>query len=124
MSKGDTMVLFINNQNIIYAINEEMKKEDVSSIQNAIWQNGDFSFFEGEEKDGFLKIFRWNGEQPEIEYQAIPIQNEITQFDRIEYKLDKSQDEIRQEGADLLMVELQQRGIISLHNAGGVLFNQ
>ena len=31
------MVLFINNQNIIYAINEEMKKEDVSSIQNAIW---------------------------------------------------------------------------------------
>ena len=64
---------------------------------------------------------KWESYEPEVIPEPEP---QPTQLDIIESKLDKSQDEIRQEGADLLMAELQQRGIISLHNAGGVLFNQ
>lgn len=64
----------------------------------------------------------WESYEPEVITEPEP---QPTQLDLIESKLDKSQDEIRQEGADLLMSELQQRGIISLHNfGGGVLFNQ
>lgn len=58
----------------------------------------------------------WESYEPEVIHEPEP---QPTQLDIIESKLDKSQDEIRQEGADLLMTELQQRGIISLHNAGG-----
>ena len=59
---------------------------------------------------------KWESYEPEVIPEPEP---QPTQLDIIESKLDKSQDEIRQEGADLLMAELQQRGIISLHNAGG-----
>lgn len=59
---------------------------------------------------------KWESYEPEVIPEPEP---QPTQLDIIESKLDKSQDEIRQEGADLLMTELQQRGIISLHNAGG-----
>ena len=58
----------------------------------------------------------WESYEPEVIPEPEP---QPTQLDIIESKLDKSQDEIREEGADLLMTELQQRGIISLHNAGG-----
>lgn len=80
------------------------------------------------EEDFDLTNKRWNyttSEWESYEPEVIPEpEPQPTQLDIIESKLDKSQDEIRQEGADLLMTELQQRGIISLHNAGGVLFNQ
>ena len=59
---------------------------------------------------------KWESYEPEVIPEPEP---QPTQLDIIESKLDKSQDDIRQEGADLLMAELQQRGIISLHNAGG-----
>lgn len=75
------------------------------------------------EEDFDLTNQRWNfttSEWESYEPEVIPEpEPQPTQLDIIESKLDKSQDEIRQEGADLLMAELQQRGIISLHNSGG-----
>lgn len=65
------------------------------------------------------KRWNYNTSKWEVYKSESIVEPKLTQLDLIESKLDKSQDEIRQEGADLLMTELQQRGIISLHNAGG-----
>lgn len=44
--------------------------------------------------------------------EYVPPEPELTQLDRIEKQLGKSQDEIRQEGADSVMEELVKRGLI------------
>lgn len=107
------MVLFLNN-GVIYAKNKEMKKEEIIEIADAVWYDGDFSFFDGENKEGFYKVFKWNGMKPVIEYQPIPEEpeQEKTQLDRIEEQIGKFQDEIRQEGADMVMEEMKKRGLI------------
>lgn len=44
--------------------------------------------------------------------EYIPTEQEPTQLDRMEAQLNKTQDEIRQEGADMVMEEMQKRGLI------------
>lgn len=106
------MVLFINSSDSsIYAINNLLSKEEVKKYTDAIWYDGDFSFEQGEEKEGYTKLYKWNGEKPVIEYIPTP-EPELSQLDRIEEQLGKSQDEIRQEGADIVMEELMKRGLI------------
>lgn len=105
------MVLFLTPENVIYATNKIMSKEEVETFENAVWYDREFSFFDGEEKEGFHKVFKWDGEKPIIEYIPTP-EPELSQLDRMEEQLGKSQDEIRQEGADLLMEELIKRGVV------------
>lgn len=101
------MVLFLTSENVIYAKNEKMKKEEIAGIDDAVWYDGKFSFFDGEEKEGFYKIFKWDGTKPVTEYAEIKEQTEEkTQLDRIEEQLNKSLEEIRAEGAAVASVNL------------------
>lgn len=55
---------------------------------------------------------KWNGASWESYTPPDPPELEPTQLDRMEAQLMKSQDEIRQEGADMVMEELLKRGVI------------
>ncbi|WP_302380892.1 flagellar basal-body rod protein [Anaerotignum lactatifermentans] len=55
---------------------------------------------------------RWNGESWESYTPPEPSEPEPTQLDRMEAQLNKSQDEIRQEGANSVMEELVKRGLM------------
>lgn len=55
---------------------------------------------------------KWNGTSWESYTPPEPPEPEPTQLDRMEAQLMKSQDEIRQEGADSVMEELVKRGMI------------
>lgn len=105
------MVLFLTEENIIYAANKFMSIDEIKMFENAVWYDGEFSFSDGEEKEGYYKVFKWDSEKPRLEY--VPITKpEPTQLDRMEEQLMKSQDEIRQEGADMVMEEMKKRGLI------------
>ncbi len=102
------MILYVNDENIIYGF---LPDRDTTESTDGIVFNGEFSFEQGDEKEGFCKVFKWDGEKPIIEYIPTP-EPELSQLDRMEEQLGKSQDEIRQEGADLLMEELIKRGVV------------
>lgn len=55
---------------------------------------------------------KWNGASWESYTPPDPPEPEPTQLDRIEAQLTKSQDEIQQDGADLMMAELLKRGLM------------
>lgn len=55
---------------------------------------------------------KWNGASWESYTPPDPPEPEPTQLDRIEAQLTKSQDEIQQDGADLMMAELVKRGLM------------
>ena len=55
---------------------------------------------------------KWNGVSWESYTPPDPPAPEPSQLDRIEKQLDKSQDELRQEGADMVMEEMKKRGLI------------
>lgn len=55
---------------------------------------------------------KWNGASWESYTPPEPPEPEPTQLDRMEAQLNKSQDEIRQEGADSVMEEMKKRGLI------------
>ena len=108
------MVLFVNEKSKIYAYNEVIPKEESRNYTDAVWYEGEFSFLDGEEKEGFSKTFKWDGEKPVLEYEPIPEPPEPnpTMDEKIYAAVSKSQDEIRQEGADMVMEELVKRGLM------------
>ncbi len=55
---------------------------------------------------------KWNGTSWESYTPPELPEPEPTQLDRMEAQLMKSQDEVRQEGADMVMEEMQKRGLI------------
>ncbi|MCI6056924.1 flagellar basal-body rod protein [Anaerotignum sp.] len=55
---------------------------------------------------------KWNGASWESYTPPEPPEPEPTQLDRMEAQLTKSQDELRQEGADMMMSELVKRGLM------------
>lgn len=55
---------------------------------------------------------KWNGTSWESYTPTEPPEPEPTQLDRMEAQLNKSQDELRQEGADMMMSELVKRGLM------------
>lgn len=91
--------------------NLEISKE--SSIEylseSTIWIDGDMP--EADAKEGYIAIFyvNENMQSVRVEYEPIP---EPSQLDRMEAQLTKSQDELRQEGADMMMSELVKRGLM------------
>lgn len=55
---------------------------------------------------------KWNGTSWESYTPPEPPEPEPTQLDRMEAQLNKSQDELRQDGADMMMSELVKRGLM------------
>lgn len=55
---------------------------------------------------------KWNGTSWESYTPPEPPEPEPSQLDRMEAQLNKSQDELRQEGADMVMEELVKRGLM------------
>ena len=55
---------------------------------------------------------KWNCTSWESYTPPEPPEPEPTQLDRMEAQLAKTQDEVRQEGADMVMEEMQKRGLI------------
>ena len=68
---------------------------------------------ETENREGYEAVFYMNEDMQSIrvEYEPIPAP-EPSQLDRMEAQLNKSQDELRQEGADMMMSELVKRGLM------------
>lgn len=64
------------------------------------------------EFDFELRTKKWNGTSWESYTPPELPEPEPTQLDRMEAQLMKSQDEVRQEGADMVMEELVKRGLI------------
>ena len=93
--------------------NLEISKE--SSIEylseSTIWIDGDMP--EAELREGYIAVFYVNDDMQSVrvEYEPIP-EPEPTINEKIYEAVSKSQDEIRQEGADMVMEELVKRGLM------------
>ena len=105
------MILFLDNDSNIYAFNKHIPKEEIKNYDDAVWFDGDFDFLYGEEKTGYRKLFYLREGKIEIEYKLIS-EPEPTMEEKIYTAVSKSQDEIRQEGADMVMEEMKKRGLI------------
>lgn len=106
------MILFLDNQNKIYAANDNLKKNDVSLFKNAVWYDGNFSFFDGEEKEGYIKIHKWDGEKPVVEYKPELNPYKTTQLDRIEELAKAKNADIAQSAIDSYTIELIEGGLL------------
>ena len=75
--------LFINND-VIYKIDKTYEKNKYKTSDNIVWYDGEFSFLDSENKDGYTKNFKWNGKEPVIEYEEIiPVVNEPSVEEKI-----------------------------------------
>lgn len=90
----------------------QSKQEAQSRLdETTIWIEGEIP--EIEYKEGYQHVFYVNEDMQSIrvEYEPIP-EPEPTMDEKIYAAVSKSQDEIRQEGADMVMEELVKRGLI------------
>lgn len=105
------MILFVNSNNKIEAWNEYLSEEDVSKFPDAVWFDGEIP--ETEDKEGYIVVFYLEKDTQSIRVEYEPIQKiEMTINEKIYEAVSKSQDEIRQEGADMVMEEMKKRGLI------------
>ena len=88
------------------------KEDSVEYIsENTIWIEGGLPATES--RDGYIAVFYINDDAQSIGVKYEPVtEPEPTQLDRMEAQLNKSQDELRQEGADMVMEEMKKRGLI------------
>lgn len=94
-------------------VNEYQSKEEAESRlnENTIWIEG--SLPTTEFRDGYTAVFYVNDDLSSIRVEYEPVtEPEPSQLDRMEAQLNKSQDELRQEGADMMMLELVKRGLM------------
>lgn len=106
------LVNFDNARRLIW-FNLEIRKEDATSYlsENTIWI--ECSLPATEFREGYIAVFYVNEDMQSIRVEYEPItEPEPTQLDRMEAQLNKSQDELRQEGADMMMSELVKRGLM------------
>lgn len=90
----------------------QTKEESESRLnETTIWIDGNMP--EIEHKEGYQSVIYVNDDMESIrvEYEPIP-EPEPTMDEKIYAAVNKSQDEIRQEGADMVMEELVKRGLI------------
>lgn len=102
----------LNTKKVIWFNVHQSKEEALIRLnETTIWIDGDLP--KTESKEGYQAVFYVNEDMQSlrVEYEPIP-EPEPTQLDRMEAQLNKSQDEIRQEGADMVMEEMQKRGLI------------
>jgi len=103
------MVLYVDMNKKIYGYNEFINSDPEN--KDSITYEGSFSFEQGEEKEGYNKVFYFRNGKIELDYEPIS-ESEPTIDEKIYEAISKSQDEIRQEGADMVMEELLKRGLI------------
>lgn len=107
------VVNFESNTKRVIWYNLVQSKEEAQRRLNSttIWLDSDLP--EVIDKEGHIAVFYISEDMKSlrVEYEPIP-EPEPTQLDRMEAQLNKSQDEIRQEGADMVMEEMQKRGLI------------
>lgn len=103
------MILYVDTDKRIYGYNPYIQSD--TENEDAIMYEDSFSFEQGEEKEGYNKVFYFKDGKIELDYQPIP-ESEPTIDEKIHEAVSKSQDEIRQEGADMVMEELVKRGLI------------
>lgn len=84
------MILILNNNSYVVAYNKKRAKESVDTSRGEVWYDGDFEFGMGEDIEGKVKRYKWNGAEVEIEYFDVPIEHatpEPSQLDRIEQQV-------------------------------------
>lgn len=93
--------------------NQLQSKEEAQKRVNetTVWIDGELP--EAELREGYNKVFYVNDDMQavRVEYEAI-LEPELTINEKIYEAVSKSQDELRQEGADMVMEEMQKRGLI------------
>lgn len=96
---------------IWYNLVQTKKEAEHRLDDTTIWIEGEIP--EIEYKEGYQHVFYVNEDMQSIrvEYELIP-ETEPTINEKIYDAVSKSQDEIRQEGADMVMEELVKRGLI------------
>lgn len=96
---------------LMYNIYQNMEESKSRLDETTIWIDGDLP--KTESKEGYQAVFYVNEDMKSlrVEYEPIP-EPEPTMEEKIYTAVSKSQDEIRQEGADMVMEELVKRGLI------------
>lgn len=64
------------------------------------------------DEDFDIENKRWNGSSWESYTPPEPPEPQPSQLDRIEEQINKNQDDLRQEGANMMMEELIKRGVV------------
>lgn len=107
-------MVFFQKDSIIYAKNNQMTRDEMKKYTDAVWYDGEFSFFDGEEREGFYKLFRWDGTKPIVEYKKLiePEQEERTQLDRIEEAVLAKNADIAAAAVDEYTLQLMEGGIL------------
>lgn len=107
------VVNFESNTKRVIWYNLVQPKEEAQRRLNdtTIWIDGDLP--EVIDKEGHIAVFYINEDMKSIrvEYEPMPVP-EPTINEKIYATVIKSQDEVRQEGADMVMEEMQKRGLI------------
>lgn len=103
------MILYVDADKRIYGYNPYIQSD--TENEDAIMYEGTFSFEQGEEKEGYKKVFYFRDGKIELDYDPI-LDIEPSMDEKIYAAVSKSQDEIRQEGADMVMEEMKKRGLI------------
>lgn len=102
----------LNTKKVIWFNVHQSKEEALIRLnETTIWIDGDLP--KTESKEGYQAVFYVNEDMKSlrVEYEPIP-EPEPTMEEKIYTAVSKSQDEIRQEGADMVMEELVKRGMI------------
>lgn len=96
---------------LMYNIYQNMEESKSRLDETTIWIDGDLP--KTESKEGYQAVFYVNEDMKSlrVEYEPIP-EPEPTIDEKIYEAVIKSQDEIRQEGADMVLEEMQKRGLI------------
>ena len=103
------MILYVDADKRIYGYNPFIQSD--TENEDAIMYEGTFSFEQGEEKEGYKKVFYFRDGKIELDYDPI-LDIDPSMDEKIYAAVSKSQDEIRQEGADMVMEEMKKRGLI------------
>lgn len=96
---------------LMYNIYQNMEETKSRLDETTVWIDGILP--KTESKEGYQAVFYVNEDMKSlrVEYEPIP-EPEPTMEEKIYTAVSKSQDEIRQEGADMVMEELVKRGLI------------
>lgn len=107
-----TVCLDLETKRVLWYNDYQSKSEALSRLnETTIWIDGTIP--ETEQKEGYYPVYYVNEDMQSIrvEYEPVP-ESEPTIDEKIYEAVSKSQDEIRQEGADSVMDELKKRGLI------------
>lgn len=105
------MILYIDSNNKIYGYNSYVESDEFNT--DAVQYDGEFSFEQGENKEGFTKVFKWDGEKPILEYEpTVESEHALTQLVRIEQAVNLKNEDIANAAVDSFTLELMEEGVL------------